>query len=349
MRLRELLETASEKTVAKTWDEMTPKEKSSGVKGRTVWNEKTRKYRTVFDVPAKLDVEQGVAEGNYQHNYGYEFKDFKTELEKKHGRGNVKIVGDGNVADAYHVKTGKHLGFIDGSHAEVNEQGVAEAEGDSKGVPHLTKELLKHIVDQIGTEGAHAIVKSIEWGDGAAKELLQLIKHDLENHIELEESVKQRLDKSCWSGYKKSGTKMKAGVRVNNCVPESLESQFDIIEEWVEQLAEHHGVDSDVIWEDFESVNDRELLDEAAAWQKKSGKNKNGGLNQKGVDSYRKEHPGSKLQTAVTTPPSKLKKGSKAAKRRKSFCARMGGMKGPMKDDNGKPTRKALALKKWNC
>ena len=89
-------------------------------------------------------------------------------------------------------------------------------------------------------------------------------------------------------------------------------------------------------------------LDEVAAWQKKSGKNKTGGLNQKGVNSYRREHPGSKLQTAVTTKPSKLKPGSKAAKRRKSFCARMSGVKGPMKKD-GKPTRKALALRKWNC
>jgi hypothetical protein len=92
-----------------------------------------------------------------------------------------------------------------------------------------------------------------------------------------------------------------------------------------------------------------EIIVETAAWKKKSGKNKNGGLNKKGVASYRREHPGSKLQTAVTTKPSKLKKGSKAAKRRKSFCARMGGMKGPMKKPNGKPTRKALALRKWNC
>lgn len=130
---------------------------------------------------------------------------------------------------------------------------------------------------------------------------------------------------------------------------DSLDSQFDIIEAWVEQLAEKHGVDAEVIWEDFEELDDNDLLKESAAWQKKSGKNKNGGLNAKGVASYRREHPGSKLQTAVTTKPSKLKKGSKAAKRRKSFCARMGGMKGPMKKDNGEPTRKALALRKWNC
>ena len=86
-----------------------------------------------------------------------------------------------------------------------------------------------------------------------------------------------------------------------------------------------------------------------AAWQRKEGKNPEGGLNAKGVASYRAANPGSKLKMAVTTKPSKLKPGSAAAKRRKSFCARMGGMPGPMTKPNGKPTRKALALKKWNC
>jgi hypothetical protein len=85
------------------------------------------------------------------------------------------------------------------------------------------------------------------------------------------------------------------------------------------------------------------------AWQREEGKNPSGGLNAKGVASYRRANPGSKLKTAVTTKPSKLKPGSKAANRRKSFCARMGGVKGPMKKPNGKPTRKALALRKWNC
>ena len=67
-----------------------------------------------------------------------------------------------------------------------------------------------------------------------------------------------------------------------------------------------------------------EKIEEVAAWQRKEGKNPEGGLNAKGVASYRRENPGSKLQTAVTTEPSKLKPGSKDANRRKSFCARMG-------------------------
>jgi hypothetical protein len=96
-------------------------------------------------------------------------------------------------------------------------------------------------------------------------------------------------------------------------------------------------------------LNSGIIGEESAAWQRKEGKNPEGGLNKKGIASYRRENPGSKLSLAVTTPPSKLKKGSKAAKRRKSFCARMGGMPGPMKDEKGRPTRKALSLRKWNC
>lgn len=92
-----------------------------------------------------------------------------------------------------------------------------------------------------------------------------------------------------------------------------------------------------------------DCLYETPAWTRKAGKNPAGGLNSKGIASYRAANPGSKLSMAVTTPPSKLKAGSKAANRRKSFCARMGGMEGPMKKPNGEPSRKALALRKWNC
>lgn len=88
------------------------------------------------------------------------------------------------------------------------------------------------------------------------------------------------------------------------------------------------------------------------AWQRKEGKNPSGGLNAKGVASYRKANPGSKLKTAVTTKPSKLKAGSKAANRRKSFCARMSGMKKRLtsaKTANDPNSRINKSLRKWNC
>lgn len=74
-------------------------------------------------------------------------------------------------------------------------------------------------------------------------------------------------------------------------------------------------------------------------------KHPKGGMTAAGVKAYRRENPGSKLQTAVTEDSPK----GKRAKRRRSFCARMSGVKGPMKDKNGKPTRKALALRRWKC
>ena len=65
-----------------------------------------------------------------------------------------------------------------------------------------------------------------------------------------------------------------------------------------------------------------------------------GGMTEKGVREYRRKNPGSKLKTAVTTKPSKLKPGSKDAKRRKSFCARSKGWKSK---------RGLAARRRWNC
>jgi hypothetical protein len=82
-----------------------------------------------------------------------------------------------------------------------------------------------------------------------------------------------------------------------------------------------------------------------AAWQRSEGKSKSGGLNEAGRRSAKRE--GMNLKPPVSA--SQAKKSPKAAARRKSFCARMSGMPGPMKDDKGRPTRKALSLRKWDC
>jgi hypothetical protein len=141
-----------------------------------------------------------------------------------------------------------------------------------------------------------------------------------------EHNVQGSMDEACWVGYKKVGMKTMFGKRYPNCV--KIKESNDEYSNWREDFG---------------------LNEASAAWQRKAGKNPEGGLNAKGVASYRAQNPGSKLQTAVTTKPSKLKPGSKDAKRRKSFCARMGGNPGPMKDEKGRPTRKALSLRKWNC
>ena len=119
----------------------------------------------------------------------------------------------------------------------------------------------------------------------------------------------------CWPGKHAEGTKIgKNGGRVRNCVP-------------------------------------NESLEETEAWQKANKRDKTDGMSKKAVKSYRREHPGSKLQTAVTTKPSKLKKGSKASKRRSSYCSRS---KGQMKMHNiscAKTPDKAIckARRRWHC
>jgi len=138
-----------------------------------------------------------------------------------------------------------------------------------------------------------------------------------------------------------------------------LAEEFDLIETIIEDIAEHNGVDAEVIWEDLESLTDDELyvfattttIMETEAWQKANKRDKTDGMSRKAVKTYRREHPGSKLQTAVTTKPSKLKKGSKASKRRKSYCSRS---RGQMKMHNiscAKTPDKAIckARRRWNC
>lgn len=74
------------------------------------------------------------------------------------------------------------------------------------------------------------------------------------------------------------------------------------------------------------------------AWTRKEGKSPSGGLNAKGRASYNKETGGN-----LKAPQ------PEGGKRKDSFCARMGGVKGPMKKPSGEPSGKALALKKWRC
>jgi hypothetical protein len=231
-----------------------------------------------------------------------------------------------------------------------------------------------------------------------------------------------------------------------------LEEEFDLIESIIERLAQHNGVDAEVIWEDLETLTEDELyafavtsepimesqdvaegvLDEAVGmiikgaaisgpddqdiadriaartggrvdsgsrghhilityptpqdramaaakirkmfpgieiyksggnrnaideqgmaedWQKANKRDRTDGMSQKAVNAYRRENPGSKLKTAVTTKPSKLKKGGKASKRRKSYCSRSRGQMKMHSISCAKTPDKAIckARRRWNC
>jgi len=161
------------------------------------------------------------------------------------------------------------------------------------------------------------------------------------------------VSEACWTGYKQVGMKKKGKKMVPNCVPANEDtcktfSQFMELAEAKKKVkistnkpiefkiadigpgGKEHNVKTSKGWKDIKEV---------AAWQKKAGKNPSGGLNEIGRKSYERENPGSDLK-----PPQ-----PGGGPRKRSFCARMGGMPGPMKDEKGRPTRKALALRKWKC
>jgi hypothetical protein len=149
----------------------------------------------------------------------------------------------------------------------------------------------------------------------------------------------------------------KAGIKPKNESTE-LEEEFDLIESIIERLAEHNGVDAEEIWEDLETLTEDELYAFAVTsepimedWQKANKRDRTDGMSQKAVNAYRRENPGSKLKTAVTTKPSKLKKGGKASKRRKSYCSRSRGQMKMHSISCAKTPDKAIckARRRWNC
>jgi hypothetical protein len=139
---------------------------------------------------------------------------------------------------------------------------------------------------------------------------------------------------------------------------EDLHQEFDMIENIVEYIADQHAIDAELVWEDLSVLSDDELYVFAVTsnpinedWQKANKKDKTDGMSKKAVNAYRRENPGSKLKTAVTTKPSKLKKGSKASKRRSSYCSRSAGQQKMHNISCSKTPDKAIckARRRWNC
>jgi hypothetical protein len=203
----------------------------------------------------------------------------------------------------------------------------------------------------------------------ASGRLVQCRKKGASNYGNKSESVteEQELDEKWSQKYKSSincaspkGFSQKAhcaGRNKNEDIKEDLTEEFDLIESIIEGIAEHNGVDAEVVWADLESLTEDELYAFAVTsqlnedWQKANKRDKTDGMSQKAVNAYRRENPGSKLKTAVTTKPGKLKKGGKASKRRKSYCSRS---RGQMKMHNiscAKTPDKAIckARRRWNC
>ena len=167
----------------------------------------------------------------------------------------------------------------------------------------------------------------------------------------------------CWKGYEKKGTKKMFGKTYNNCVKkEEVEIQ--------EAIPGYEKRDAKIkAAKDLTGRNKIEALKAAAKipvkladefsdwraelaieedWQKVNKKDKTDGMSPAAVKAYRRENPGSKLKTAVTGNP---KKGSKDAKRRKSYCARSKGQQDMHNIDCSKTPDKPVckARRRWKC
>ena len=185
-----------------------------------------------------------------------------------------------------------------------------------------------------------------------------------------QEQIEEKV-KDCWDTHKKVGMKMKGGKLVNNCVRKEEKEESKVGGGNLKKLTAKAvkridaDTDGDVDTDDmkssetgvfvpspdgkkklkpkvrFEQSDWKSELEEGAAWTKKSGKSKSGGLNEKGRKSYEAENPGSDLKA-----PSK-KVGNP---RRKSFCARMKGMRKRQKPSNNTgDDRLSKSLRAWNC
>ena len=191
--------------------------------------------------------------------------------------------------------------------------------------PHTGKSDM--LADTPEKKRANRMLKRI--GDKHGKDVKRAVYKSQYEEVETEDQMRQR--------------KIKGAERVHNQrVAAEKEKKAD--QKKVHSMLRKTRELRKMRGEEVEQVDEK-----SAAWTRKEGQNKEGGLNAKGRASYERENPGSDLKAPVSAAQAKKSKGGKAAKRRKSFCARMGGMPGPMKDEKGRPTRKALALRKWDC
>jgi hypothetical protein len=332
--------------------------------------------------PKGVLPEQGVAEAGYpevdhmpgaiRHDLAKKMRD--SSCKRCHGHGTLWKAPDGTILPANNVPGAKRYkcGACDG--IGMAKQGVAEEASPMIKPPanrfdnkqeafdyakeHGGKVFKSTYIDpNTGIKNIIFVVKKeqgVAEGSGP-KEKQKTPYRDINSpeYRAAADKQKQRMakDKAAEPGKKLLAKK---GVAEHT----ELAEEFDLIESIVEMIAEHNGVDAEVVWADLESLTEDELYVFAVTsdplmedWQKANKRDRTDGMSQKAVNAYRRENPGSKLKTAVTTKPSKLKKGGKASKRRKSYCSRSRGQMKMHSISCAKTPDKAIckARRRWNC
>jgi len=236
----------------------------------------------------------------------------------------LPVSSDGEVLFAIEANRGWFTEY----NVEVGDEIVLGEAKDKKGKGSGSKDACYHKV-----KSRYSVWPSA-YASGA---LVKCRKVGAANWGNKSESVELGEGQKCWKGYEKKGTKKMFGKTYNNCVKKE---EFS---DWRDELGYEGKDDSKKLQED-----DMKGMSVKSGHKRptKSG----AGMTQKGVEAYRRRNPGSKLKTAVTTKPSKLKKGSKAANRRKSYCARSAGqMKKFPKAAKDPDSRLRQARRRWNC
>lgn len=255
-----------------------------------------------------------------------EIVDLAQSMEEAKGRSN-------NLYGINHVQTGAHRDIIK----------LAKTLGYDVGTPGGSSGTMKvrtpegRLITQITTDGGPG---------GNRRALVDLHRHQIEiggfsgtehTHDSIRDSQR---------GIREQTETASSSAPAYSEVRKGLVQNLGVTREKPKPLTKKKQIEG--MTEEIEQLDEKK----SAAWQRKEGKDPEGGLNKKGVESYRRENPGSNLQTAVTTKPSKLKPGSKKAKRRLSFCRRMKGMKRKLtsaKTARDPDSRINKSLRKWNC
>ena len=312
------------------------------------WYQKTAELLQKYGVK----VNEGVAEGDDDHIWGSQGR-FAGDTHVNVGGDVMNMIQVGDVVKYFGQKAEVVAMSKDRKRARITRGGITQDVNTSDLTQlgqGMAEESSENKYSNLSNRGVNRGIKRA--GDDFNR-LLDLDQAESPHYkTQHQQDTKQRLKTKPMPGPK--------GVLPEQDVAEDTElaEEFDLIESIVEMIAQHNGVDADVVWADLESLTEDELYVFAVTsdplmedWQKANKRDKTDGMSQKAVNAYRRENPGSKLKTAVTTKPSKLKKGGKASKRRKSYCSRSRGQMKMHSISCAKTPDKAIckARRRWNC
>ena len=320
----------------------------------------------MYSVPSKLSGDyhpNSPHPGNMPEGYDHEYSMARSELStiiSAAKRLRKKMKGEGNIEAWVQSKITKAADYLDTA-ADYVDSG------------EMQEQIVGGSVKLKPGKGLGGSVLSYPQGEAPKKhgDKEPKLPRLQQAHYEPDGEV---IDEKCWSGYKKKGMKTMFGKRYPNCVKaeefsnwrEELFEQKGYVMPSASQSGAYSGGSKDAyrvgdtipasatkpkpsLYQRIKAAGDKygkKSFQED--WQSVNRKDKTDGLSQKAVDAYRRENPGSKLQTAVTERKPK----GKRAKRRASFCRRMKGHKA--KNTSAKTARDPdsrinKALRRWNC